>query len=128
MIYLCDCRDSKGNLDLRKAMDGKGKMQPTTVNDEGECVHCGNIAPAFRDIPNAESGKRKNWTIEWILASYYGVNAQQEIRERVGYYMGGSPVYGEAHDLSYDAGFAKSQIEKSADWNDLEYNSWGHNK
>lgn len=127
MIYLCDCRDSRGNLDLRKALDGKGKMQPTKVNDEGECVYCGNHAPAFRNIPNAESGKRKNWTIEWILASYYGVNAQQAIKDRVGYYNS-NPVHGEAHSLSYDSGYANHQIESSADWNDLEYNSWGHDK
>ena len=112
MVYLCDCHDSRQNFDLRKANDGKGKMQPTEVNDEGYCVHCGNYAPAFRSIPATKEGTRQNYTIDWILSAYYGEHTQRELRAKQGYGLT-TVARGEAKKHNYDNGYAKWLIEES---------------
>lgn len=57
MNYYCDCRNSKGDLNISNANLGRGKMQPTKISSIGLCLYCGYIPVISREAVDGYHSK-----------------------------------------------------------------------
>ena len=57
MYKYCDCRDFKGEVNLRRANNGQNKMKATETDKNGVCIFCKHHAIENRNILK-EANKR----------------------------------------------------------------------
>lgn len=81
-MYYCDCRNSKGEVDIYRAKHGQLAMKPTKADKEGYCVHCGHIA--------LETDEQQG-LFTYKSMKCFSVDHQKELRRKCS--NGNSPIF-----------------------------------